>query len=51
MAPGQLVKIVRPAVAYEEMAEGAKEKEGKAQELEFSIQEHQRRQCSFILHP
>ena len=37
MAPGQLVKIVRPAVAYEETAEGAKEKEGKAQELKFFV--------------
>ena len=36
MAPGQLVKI--PTVAYEETAEGAKEKEGKAQELKFFVQ-------------
>ena len=35
MAPGQLVKIVRPAVTYQETAEGAKEKQGKAQELRF----------------
>ena len=37
MAPGQLVKIACPAVAYEEMVEGAKEKEGKAQELKFFV--------------
>ena len=40
MAPGKLVKIVRPAVAYEEMAEGAKEKEAKAQDLKFFWASH-----------
>lgn len=37
MAPSQLVKVVRPAAAYHETAEGAKEKDGKAKELKFFI--------------
>jgi len=37
MAPGQLVKVVRPAAAYLETAEGAKEKDGNARELKFFV--------------
>ena len=37
MAPGQLVKVVRPAAAYLETAEGAKEKDGTARELKFFV--------------
>ena len=37
MAPGQLVKVVRPAAAYLETAEGAKEKDGEARQLEFFV--------------
>lgn len=37
MAPGQLVKVVRPAAAYLETAEGAKEKDGEARQLKFFV--------------
>lgn len=37
MAPANLVKVVRPAAAYLETAEGAKEKDGEARELKFFI--------------
>ena len=37
MSPGQLVKVKRPGRKYQETAEGAKEKEGKAQELKFFV--------------
>ena len=37
MAPSQLVKVVRPAAAYEETAEGAKEKDGEARQLKFFV--------------
>eukprot|EP00522_Entomoneis_paludosa_P010319 CAMPEP_0172441418 /NCGR_PEP_ID=MMETSP1065-20121228/1967_1 /TAXON_ID=265537 /ORGANISM="Amphiprora paludosa, Strain CCMP125" /LENGTH=1439 /DNA_ID=CAMNT_0013190781 /DNA_START=22 /DNA_END=4341 /DNA_ORIENTATION=- len=37
MSPSQLVKVVRPAQSYQETAEGAKEKEGRAQELKFFV--------------
>jgi ATP-dependent RNA helicase DHX57 len=37
MAPSQLVKVVRPAAAYLETAEGAKEKDGEARGLKFFV--------------
>jgi ATP-dependent RNA helicase DHX57 len=38
MAPGQLVKVRRPATTCHETAEGAKEKTGEARELRFFVQ-------------
>ena len=37
MAPAQLVKLRRPTAKYDATAEGAKERDGKAQELRFFI--------------
>ena len=37
MAPDQLVKVVRPSTKYQDTAEGAKLKDGKAQEHKFFI--------------
>jgi ATP-dependent RNA helicase DHX57 len=37
MAPSQLVKVRRPAVTYQETAEGAQEKDGEARGLKFFV--------------
>lgn len=37
LSPGQLVKIVRPAITYHETAEGAREKDGEARQLKFFV--------------
>lgn len=37
MAPSQLVKVRRPAVTYQETAEGAQEKDGEAKGLKFFV--------------
>ena len=39
MAPGQLVRVVRPSVKYVDTAEGALEKDGEARELKFFIRQ------------
>ena len=39
MAPGQLVRLVRPSVKYVDTAEGALEKDGEARELKFYIRQ------------
>lgn len=50
LAPSQLVKVVRPAAKYQETSEGAKEKEGAAQELKFFIRSDKEEERVFI-HP
>jgi ATP-dependent RNA helicase DHX57 len=37
LSPGQLVKVVRPAIKYDSTAEGAVERDGKAKELKLYV--------------
>lgn len=51
MAPGQLVKVVRPAAKYAGTAEGAREKDGVARELKFFIRTEGSSEERVFIHP
>lgn len=51
MAPGQLVKVRRPATKYHETAEGSKEVDGVAKELSFYIRGESGKEERVFIHP
>lgn len=51
MAPGQLVKVRRPAAKFSDTAEGAKAKDSEARELKFFIRIDSGREERVFIHP